>query len=483
MADDDAAQTVRSAIYLLNGAVRPSRDGQQINQLLALRQMADPGLAPLFSRLVQSPDPVLKIHGILGLAECDPERKLDLVRIAALDDPALQAQALSAAMDSKLLTDDQAKLLVEWPGLDLSVRVLVATVLVGKGHPVKAELLDEAIKSDNLARSSLAWLLKLHLGDAAAMQQLEQVHRSSDPTRDRVRQMLLRTALQYNYKAIAPWAMQMATEPGINSRDGLLALKTAMRFGLPEAQEVWKQQFTSTGDAAQQTRLALVALREGAAVRPEMFEPLLASKEEYLRMIGKTGQALAKKIQIAEAAVAMIGMDPPYPLANSWALRYAETDAAEDDSKAILLALILAYENAAAKYRMQLLDDAVSASQILQDRYPESADALLRPILTSDKTDEVLLKGILLGLVRAKTSNPFPLARNLPVYADPTSRSLTLLLQAKLGIKLTAQQLSDLALMVRGGGVRNDSLRVQAAWVYLKLTDQTDTALAEVLGQ
>ncbi|HCD31918.1 MAG TPA: hypothetical protein DER01_05880, partial [Phycisphaerales bacterium] len=146
--------------------MRISREGREIPLLKSLRQLRDPDLAPLFEELAQSPHPILKIHGILGLAECDPEKKLDLLRIASIEEASIQAQVVSAAMDSNLLSDDEANQLINWPGLDIGVRILVATQQINSGKFDKPQILEEAANSDNLARSGFAILMQARLGQA-----------------------------------------------------------------------------------------------------------------------------------------------------------------------------------------------------------------------------------------------------------------------------------------------------------------------------
>ena len=115
---DKDEDTFDSAVFLLKSCTRVSRDGRHNMLLRALRHLADPDLAPLFDSLIASPYTPLRIHGFLGAAECSQKRELDLIRLASLPDPSEQAQIVSAAMDSDLLTTDQTRQILEWDGLD-----------------------------------------------------------------------------------------------------------------------------------------------------------------------------------------------------------------------------------------------------------------------------------------------------------------------------------------------------------------------------
>jgi len=101
-------ETVDAAVWLIEQATLIHRDGRHNVLLRSLRQLEDPRLEPLFSELTQRRHPGLKIHGILGLAEIKNPAKLDMALVADIKDTAVQAQLLSAAIDSDLLTTADA---------------------------------------------------------------------------------------------------------------------------------------------------------------------------------------------------------------------------------------------------------------------------------------------------------------------------------------------------------------------------------------
>ena len=475
--------TTNSAIYLLRSAMRISREGREISLLKAIRQLQDPTLSPLFEELAQSPHPVLKVHGILGLAECNPQRKLDLLRIANIEQPSLQAQVISAAMDSDLLSDDEANQLINWPGLDIGIRVLIATQQIQRGIFDKPHILQESSLSDNLAQQYFALLLQARLGQADALTRLDAIHTSDDPLRDRVREMLLRSALRYNMEMLGPWAMHIATEPNVSLSLGLLGLKAAMRFKVPQAQTIWNQQFQAATELAQQTRLALVVLRESESLAPSLFDSLIAQENLLLRNIGHAGKAIASRQGISENVINLVGMENPHPLVSTWALIYAQTQATPEDAQAILLSLVLCYENASPHARANLLENAISATQTLLTEYAPAAQALLKPILENAQTQPMLLRGIVLAMIRSNSEGALQLAHQVGKIHDSASTQLLLLLKAKQGTALSRNQLHKLALMVRGGGLNDDALRVQAGWTYIKQTQQVQSALTRVMNQ
>ena len=476
---DTESDTFDSAVFLLDSCTRVSRDGRHHLLLRALRHLADPELMPLFSSLIDSPYTPFKIHGFLGAAECAADHKLDLTRMASLEDSAEQAQVISAAMDGGLLSDEQAEQILNWDGLDNAIKVVVATQLIQAGRFDRPEVLEAATQSENLARRHLGLLLLGQHGNAGALARLDELSVSEDPQRDRVREMLLRTAGQHKLGKIAPWALRLSAEPKLGRRLRLLGLRTALQFDAPGATDAWRRQFAESTDVSDRKRLALMALDLSPQLPAALFEPLIGDDDALVDQVGKVGRAVASKREIAAAVLSLI--DLGYTIANAWALRYASDDAGAEDAAAILKALIEAYEQGSERGRSRRLDDAVSATKLLFERDPAGAKDFLRPLLASADTDPLLAQGVLLGLIRCGTPGPHVVIDGLPPFKARAARNLALLLRARFGQGLSSEALRELGLMVRGGGLRQGALRVQAAWLYLKITNQVEPALAQVL--
>jgi len=474
-------ETFNTAVFLLQSCSQIDREGRHIALIRALRHIGDPELKPLFASLVQSPYTLFKVHGIMGLADCSPDKQLDLVRIAAIDSPSQQAQVVSEAMDAKMLSDDQAQQIYNWPGIDNSIQLVVATQLIRTGLLKNTDPIKESIKSDNPARKYLALLLLAQLGDDQALSQLTGLHQIEHKKRDDVRYMLLGTSMQFDFHAIGPWAMSMASEAGINRGLSMRALKTSLRFNVPGAVDIWRAQFRSSTDMAHLMRLALVAFQLAPWVDGQVFDDLASHTNERIRQIGKAGQAVAKKKDIATQAIELIKLN--YPPANRGIIAYALHHAESADAVAIYTAFIHAYENGPDRYRTRRLEDAALATQSLYELDPIAAEQVLRPLLVNKETSPLLVQGLLLGLIRCGTPQPHMVIKDIPIFNSDLANQLALLLRARYGQGLDAESLEELSLVVRGGGLRKGALRIQAAWLYLKITNQTASALAAVLGE
>jgi len=442
--------------------------------------MEDPRLEPLFSELTQRRHPGLKIHGILGLAELNDPPKLDMALVADIKDSAVQAQLLSAAIDSDLLTAADAEQLSNWPGLDPAVRVLVAGKLVADGKAIDPALLNEALAADNEALRAMATLLKLQAeqGDPIAM--LKEFDVSDSINRDRVRALLLQTAMKYEFSIVGPWAVRMLDEPDLDRAISYQALRAALMFHVDGAVNTWMHRFDAAADnVAERLRLAMLALDIAEHVHPSVFQAMVDDDVEEIQQIGRVGLAIRDGRPVAPAVTALLEMNNL--LASRWALQYAielsETDPAA--ARPMLVKLIEEAGDEEPRFRAQRVEHAVLATQKLFENDPRAV-GVLRSLLVDSPV--IVTEAMFMGLIRVNEGNPLPLVSAVEAYKSRTAEAMALVIRAKHGHELTADQREQLSLIVRGGSGLQDPLRIQAAWAYLKHTQQERVALAAVLG-
>ncbi len=477
-----ADPATQSAVSLLQRCLRLHDDGQHNDLLRSLRHLRDPFLEPFFDQLAASDHPALKIHGILGLAEIDPSG-LDIQRFAQIDQPMVQGELIGAALDDGgLLTDEQARMVVRWPGLDSGVMLLVATRLIGRGMLDNQELLTPALRTGNRGRRGLAALLLSQLADPAGTAALAELNHDPDPQTNAVRAMLLQTAQTHELTTVAPWAYEIATEPQVEKRLSLLALRVSLGLKDPRAAALWSTRYTEATELAQRIRLALVALEHAAHIPPEIFGPL----QEH-------GDPLLHRIAVAGIAVAMQTPDLADPIrdlvslrhhpANSWALGFARGTAAGAAGLHILLALVHAGEPGSERspHDHRRLNVAALASQFLHEQDPKYAKRAMGPLLADLQTKPLLAQAILLGLVRSQKPDAADIIAPINEFPYGATRALAILLRAKQDHPLAPPELEKLAWVVRGGGSLQNTLRIQAAWRYLKHSGQAGPALTKVL--
>jgi len=484
-AADTSGDTLDAAVYLINRSMTVDRGGTHNLLLKAIRHLNDPDARPLFTELARSNHSGLKVHGVLGLAETSKDKQVDLSLIAQIDDPSVQATIISAAMDDKLLSHDQAKQLLRWDSLKDEVRVLIAVRLVEAGKFDDTDMLKRvASSSKKLGAGALAALLLMQLNDPTGREHLNGVvDVSQDPQRDAVRAMLLQTALRHELERAGPWALTVAGELGADPALKLLALRTALRFGIPGADTLWIESYSKAKDSpSQRVRLALTALHLSPWLDPNLFSTLDDSTDPMIQAIGEAGTAIASGSQDAADPIVTL-LDFGHPLINTWALKFARDRASDSDARIILLGLVLAYQDSPQHGKQRRLDEAIQATEALYERDPNTAGVLLRPVITDPSTDKLLVQAILLGLVRTRSSDAVAVVEgSMDQLNSPDAQALALLLLARSDRTLDTDQLDQLSLLVRGAGRLEDSLRMQAAWTYLKRTGLSQQALAKALG-
>ncbi|MBI1369294.1 MAG: hypothetical protein GC162_11660 [Planctomycetes bacterium] len=475
-----ADETADSAVWLLKKATLVHLNGMHNVLLRSLRQMRDPKLKPLFSELVTKQHPVMQIHGILGLGELDPAHHIDLALLADLKDAATQAQLVSSAIDGDLLDLPQAKQLMTWPGLSEPVKVIVASYLVSRNEPLESTaVLDKALSSDNLAMKGMAAMLKMQLGDAGAEKALDEIDKGDATAKLPVEAMLLQTAIRNKFDKVGPFAMRLTQQKDIDEGLGLLTLRTAIMFKVPGAAELWAKRFNATTSVADRIRLAILMVDLADKVDASTFKPMDGDALPLIQQIGKVGAAIAQGQPADKEVLGLLQQNNL--LAIQWVIQYAQRLDIEA-AKPILVGIIL---NAEAppnevRFRGERLEGVVFATEQMSEKAKD-----IKPVIEAlmAKVPALTQEAMIMGLVRSDAPEPQKLIEGMTSFKSDAGESLALLLRAKHGLPMNDADMERLRLLVRGGAGLQDPLRVQAAWTYVKLTDQDKVTLANVLSR
>jgi len=477
------ARAVRAAEAMLRSAVEVDEQGRFNLLLRALRHLRDPALTGLYESLTLRAEPALRVHGILGLAELSPEQHLDLTRVATIEDARLQAELVGTALDAGLIARGDYATILGWADTNDGLRLLLYARMLERGETFDPELAASLSDGPLLGRRGMAALLLTQLGDDRGPRGLMAIDASTARNRDTVRAMLLETAMRHDLGRTRQWAYAVATEPDVRPGLALLGLRAAIRLGEPRAVELWQQRFVSAADdPAERVRLALVLAQMAPFVPSEAFEPMRSVSDPLVKQLGVAGHAIAEGLPTtADALVKLVEIG--HPIANQWAVGFAQEDHLDPTTAALtLMGVIQSFEAGAdSRLRSRWLDLSVEATRALVDVAPQSAAGLLRPVLDHAATPTPLEQAILLGLVRSQKPEALDVIDDLPAPTDAVARGLWLLLRARGDRPMTDTQLDDLATLIAGGAELDPSLRIQAAWVYLKRTDRADAALARVI--
>lgn len=470
-----------AAERLLTASVTLGRGGEHNRLLRSLRTLKDPALRPMFQRLASHEHPALRIHGILGLAETADPPRLDLDRLAELEQPEVEYELVGAALDEDLLSVEDAKAVLGWRAFNPPVKLALAGWLIEEGRLGEAGMavLAGQLDSDKASRQAVAALWLAQLGDERGPAALGRLLASEDPQRELIIVDVLKEAIRREANAAAAWAYAVSRDERLPDSVRRDAVGVAMRFGQPQAVRDFVERYRAA-DIGEKYALALMALSISPFVPPETFDPVAATDDAFLKVLATTAAAVARGDEdVADHVVRLI--DQQHGQASLWALRYATERASPDDGRVILLKLIYAAVEGGRRGQQRRQAAAVEATRDLFNLSPEAAAPLLRPMLTDPKSDVLVKQAVLLGLIRSDQPGAGELVADLPPLADRGAYALLVLLKARSGLPLNEDEMAKLRLIVRGGESFDDALRVQAAWSYLKRTGDAEAALQRAL--
>ncbi|MEM6331728.1 MAG: hypothetical protein AAF823_00095 [Planctomycetota bacterium] len=473
-----------SARRLIGEAMQVEANGAHNLRLRALRHLRDPSLEPLFEALAIHAEPALRVHGILGLAELESPPTLDIARVAAIDNPLLQAELVSVALDAGMIPPAARDHLLDWADLAPGIRLLLYTRALDTDTPPRPADIAPLLEQPRLGRRGLAALLLAELDDPRGRDALLALDASTDPGRDAVRSMLLETAIRHDLTSARRWAHAIAAEaPDPSEPLAMLALRAALYLGEPRALRLWNDQFASAKPRpAQQVRLALVLTAIAPRLPADAFDALLQADDPLIARLGSTGRAIATGDPAVADELTRLA-ELRHTIALRWIVAFAERDhLAPPDAALALLGVVRAFErDPDRRLTDRHLDTAVEASRALVDTHPQAAADLLAPVLTHRATAVELRQAILLGLLRSQHPAASAVTRRTDPPRDTVARNLDLLLRARRHDPLAPDQLADLADLVSGAGDLAPSLRIQAAWLYLRHIGRADAALDRLL--
>jgi hypothetical protein len=493
-ADESRKQSTESSLIMIQTAMKVWPDGRQHVMLQALRQTRDPRLQPVYEKLFNMTQPQMKIHGILGLTEIDPDKKLDLNRLASLKNVPMETEIVGALMEAGTLSDEQAQAIYSWNDLDAGVRVLVAVQLLAHGlKPDLAIIQPLTEKTTNLPQQAMANYVLFLAGKEEGAKALDALITLQDPRRDMMIDLLLRTSIKYKTKSVGPWALKVAqaeaadTKEKRNLRLLVMALRVSLSFEVPGAGELITKLYESAAqDPAARTRLALLTLYTYAQTPAPFFELLTKASEPMIKQVGLTGLALKTDTNAQEALDALV--DLAHPQLDEWVLFWAGQKPTHKLAVPTLLAMlnranrIINKEALNPTFRSdEQLDFASASTQASVELGPDLAGPQIVKLLQDPTTSLNFRQAVFMGLIRVRgNEQAVQIAKILPPESDNRLRSLALVFQASHGIKLSPEDLHDLGIFVQGGGIPTPVLRLIAGLAYLNQTNQYNEIIKQV---
>lgn len=474
VSDDRFDDAVRS----LRKVTRARGDAEHIRLLGSLRQLRDPDLAPLLSALSQVPDASIQVNAILGLAELSENQRIDVWKLSRVGQMRFQAVGVLEAFDNDLIGPTELNAILEWPDLEEELRVRVGLMLVHMGQDVKAVGFDELLKSASIpVTRAYAALALMQLGrPQGCTEALEELDNLPRRLRDDALSEVFGTISRLEFATCSDWLESMIKSEELSPSTASVALRALLAVAPQRGTAIWRERFEATDSVGTKMHLALMLLDASAHVPASAFSALLNEDYDLLQAIGRAGTRAADGETFVNESLELIGHH--HPVASSWVVDQAAEFDGADASRVLSAVIADSFEGSSAMgERLELARRSAKALAGID------IDAL-RSVLNRARADHrrLTIDAILLGAVASGEPDTLSLVNQDVQWDSNRAKSLAVILRARHADELNAAELERLSLVFRGGGSIASAGEVQAAWLYLKHTDQERAAFAAVLG-
>lgn len=479
-------------VDLLRDALVKRQDAGQIRLMQALRQLRDPALRPLFAQMAAGERPLLRIHGILGLAELETPARVDLLLVKKITEPRGQLLVLGEAMRSGLLETAQLQDVIRWPGLDDTQVVLILGKLRRSGAAIDAAELKRYAEGKNQAAAAFAAMELLQAGGEApaggaespALDRVLSLNPADREDSEALSQVLTHIR-EERLTRLAPLARKLWERLEGDSAGRGEAARTllTLRPADEETLKDWGQTYRAA-DLAGRIRLGIWALEVALAgpkeCSAEVFAPMLADQTELVRTIGAMGGAVIHDTSVTPAAMALIAQR--HRASAEWALQLAERRPPEEAG--LIRLRVVEVCGSALKDQPDLFEPVARGACALAREVPDAWRDQVRSALNAG--DEAQAMALLAGAFQVQNTGIGAMVEGL-LGADreasmPRASGLICLLRAKHAPQLGAGEFNRLAAIAMGTGTLPEAYRVQAAWLALKCRGEQRVALARVLA-
>lgn len=486
-----------TAILLESVGVSDTR--RRDRTLTGLRKLRDPSTLALFSQLSINSSPMLRVHGLLGLAELEPQRGLDLLAVSRVPDPRLQGVIIYEALAEGLISEETITELSSWQTLPARVRLDLAASCAARSRPFSITCIETLLPDpDAFNAVAAAVVLKQAGADLASSDQtiharaaglaLDSGSQAEDFAAFVIEHRLTAAAgalgtlaktLKPGPAAEAVAAALLVTSPEDN---GVLnAAKARLDIAVP-----------AQSRASFAVRFLDVSLKLGKATPRVIIAEMTTDPDPLVKSIGAVTHAIADdqaSIGPSVAALALRGHVPSV----AWALRCA-AERHWQDSRTIRLAIVdgIAKRPKGSLVDPQLAAMAENAVTALVDDDPRVIDRPLGEAISAG--DAVLVRIMLEGTLRSVHADAGALvrqgafdARPAGPWPDKETAALALLVAVRHGEFASdpverAGRLSAIARGEGGGAGLGGVLRAQAAWLALHASGEDRVALTRILS-
>lgn len=460
------------AVRHLDRAVTPQRNGSHMPLLGALRQLDDPTLLPLFTALLESDDPGIEVHCMLGMTELSPERRMRPDAVLALQAPEARSVVIERGVSDSLLDVPAMHKLLQSDALTPLEQTWLLAKLVADKQAVDVAQLRALSADKDIDIAGLATWLLVELGDPSAVAAYEQRLAALTPAaRNAHLREMFAAMRQYRLSGQVHWVTRRLQESDVDSEvvyDGLYAL---LSVDTAAAIPIWRQHLGTNPSTSQSVRFALLLLSADKPAPLAEFDRLPAGEPLLDRLIA-LGRAKAGGGDVAAALIQLI--DIGHALTARFAIEQARKLPPADAAR--VLTHVIRSVPGERRGEADRADRALTATSALFEIDPDAVAALL----AEAPEDSLWQESMLIGLLSADSPRAGTLASTVQRIGTSRADSLALILIAKHADTLPNDDLRQLALVAAGGGKVSDALQAQAAWLYVRHSGNVDRALKQL---
>jgi hypothetical protein len=465
---------VDAASLQLARAVRPQFDGEHRVLLNALRQLKDPSLRPLFASLVQREEWTIQLDGILGLAELADE-PVDPFLLEQIRDPRERVAAIRACLGLGMIDRDGCSAILLWPGLEPAEQVLLIAERMRQQGPPDLVRLQVLAENESPAVAGLAAMLLAQAGEARHLDRLPaRLDRLAATTREATAIDLARAAERHRIAAAVPFLAAIASDPAAERALAVAAASALLSLDPDIGLETWQVLVERERTNAGRIRLATLLLATELPVPPSTFDAI-EGHGEVLADLARAGRALSTGEGAADALRRIV--DGGHRLSVTWAMT-ALLRLPPEEAAPIYERIVQDLIEGRAEPRTVPL--SIEAAARLVDLDPDR----LKPLLAAAAGgNPALVETLLVGLLSAESrENAALLANEILGRSSRRADSMATLCIARHAPTLPRPLLDRLGVAAGGGGGLDPALQAQAAWLYLKHTDQVESAMSSIFA-
>lgn len=493
----------RAAVEELTAMLRTAigdRDSRRRDRTFTgLRSLRDPEMLALFAQLSINPTPMLRVHGLLGLAELEPQRGIDLLAVSRIPDPRLQGVIVYDALASGLIGNDTLSELSTWQSLPARVRLDLAAACTARLCPFDVNGIHALLKDHDPFIAVAAALVLEQAGVEVAESELTVRTRAPGLAADTgsgaadLAAFVVEHNLRTSGKALAMIANSLKPGP---EADAVTAARLIASPADGTVVEAARSRLDISVAVSERRVFAMrvldVSIKLGPRTPPALIAEMTSDPDALIKEMGAAVSALAGDQSQVAAAVAALARRGHVPSV-AWSLRCA-AERHWQDARAIRIAVIegVAKRPGGSAIDPQLASMSTMAVTSLGNDDPRSLDRPLAEALSA--SDGPLTRIILEGLLRSTHTDTGSLVRQGAFEARPQGpwpnnecAALALLVAVRHG-EFTAdplQRIERLSAIARGeGGGSGLSLvlRAQAAWLALRVSGEARVALTRILS-